>query len=141
LKLAHDINSECLYGYNDDYYEWVCSSFSKDQVVCAYRSWIALNQRYVPLKDNDYSDPLTFAVHFERQIAIYYDIISNVRDCRPMYIIGDGSGAASIACMMADRPYYSYEPNGIGSVAIRLGIVSSSLPRESKTYLSIICLF
>jgi len=132
LGLAEGSNSDYLYGYCEDYYDWVRQTFTCSQVVSAYRAWIALNQRYVPLSENEYNDPLTFAVHFERQIAIYYDIISNLRDVRSLYIVGDGSGAASIACLMANRDYYSYEPNGIGSVAIRLGIVSSSLECESK---------
>jgi len=61
---------------------------------------------------------------FFRQLGQYLDIIRNCRD-RRYYIIGDGPGTASIACMMLDVPYFSMEPNDIGSKARSLGIITS----------------
>jgi len=67
---------------------------------------------------------LNFVDYFFRQLGQYLDIIRNCRD-RRYYIVGDGPGTASIACLMLDVPYFSMEPNDIGSKARSLGIITS----------------
>jgi len=47
------------------------------------------------------------------------------------YIVGDGVGAASMACVALGKPYYSYEPNPIGLEARELGIISSDKPNDA----------
>jgi len=61
---------------------------------------------------------------FFKQLSQYIDIIRN--DCRRRYyILGDGPGTASIACLILGVDYVSMEPNGIGEKAIQLGIITS----------------
>jgi len=87
----------------------------------------------IPLKVTEqyYDDPRHFYVTVEKQFSLYYETMYKLKreykgkDPLKFFIPGDGVGIGSIISMMLGVEYYSTEPNGIGSVARSLGIISS----------------
>jgi len=112
-----------------EYYEYVAFHFSQFKIVEYYIRWMRNNDASLWISEIDYSNPLNFVSYFNRQLGQYIDIIKQCRD-RRYYIVGDGPGTASIACTILGVKYFSYEPNGIGDKARKLGIISSDKSGE-----------
>jgi len=125
LKIAQDQRngSQYDYKYSNDYSDFL-SSFNKMYLVECYLRWLRENNATLPIKDNDYSNPLNFVDYFFRQIGQYMDIIRHKLD-RKYFIVGDGPGTASVACMLLGVNYFSYEPNDIGSKAREISLITS----------------
>lgn len=111
------------YVYSDDY-DVFLRSYSKLELAEFYMRWMREHNATIDIKYQDYSNPLNFVDYFFRQVGQYIDIIRNNRD-RRYYIVGDGPGTASIACLMLGVSYFSMEPNDIGRKARDLGIITS----------------
>jgi len=140
LELAKDESSPDMYDfkYGSDYHIYL-SSFNKFFLVNKYMDWMRKNNATVPIKDNDYSNPLNFVDYFNRQIGQYMDVIRQQRD-RRYYIVGDGPGTASVACLLLGVDYYSYEPNAIGDRAREIGLVTSQYEGEPLPSVDIVFL-
>jgi len=59
------------------------------------------------------------------------------------YIVlpSDGLGLASCLCILNDKEYKSWEPNNIGYMAKRLGIITESKPFYQKGYVYVYFFF
>jgi len=112
-----------------EYYEYINFHFSQHKLVECYIRWMRDNDASLWISDIDYSNPLNFVAYFNRQLGQYIDIIKHCRN-RRYYIVGDGPGTASIACIILGVKYFSYEPNGIGDKARKLGIITSDKEGE-----------
>lgn len=126
LKISKDTFDgvkKYVFIYNDDYENFLCN-FTTLQLAEFYMRWMRENNATLTIKDQDYSNPLNFVDYFFRQLGQYIDIIRNDRK-RRYYIIGDGPGTASIACLILSVSYVSMEPNMIGAQARALGIITS----------------
>jgi len=130
LELAKDEASaeEYDFKYTNDYYIYL-ATFNRMLLLDKYMTWMRKNNATVPIKDNDYSNPLNFVDYFMRQIGQYMDILRQDRG-RRYYIVGDGPGTASAACQVLGIDYYSYEPNSIGDKAREIGLISSQYKGE-----------
>jgi len=117
------------------------SKMDKLALIGLYRNWLKRHALVSHVSEIDYSDPRGFSYIAERQFGSYYEIISrlkkNIGD-RIVVIPGDGVGTGSMICSLLEISYESSEPNGIGSVAIGLGIITSveavSKLDKSKVY-------
>lgn len=118
-------NDRFVYDYHDDYQDAVSTIYDKDFLYKKYRYAMYVNAITVPLWANTYHDPMSFSVHFERQVQQYVDVFSK---CSPgrLNIVGDGPGTASLAAYVVGRQYVSSEPNGIGSIARDIGLITSN---------------
>jgi len=108
--------------YDDDYDNFL-RNYTTLQLAQYYMKWMREHNATLTIKDQDYSSPLNFVDYFFRQLGQYIDIIQNDRK-RRYYIIGDGPGTASIACLILSVNYVSMEPNMIGAQARDLGIIT-----------------
>jgi len=127
----NDSDKEYPVIYNNDYSVYL-QSLDKFFLMERYLVWMRENNCTLPIENQDYSNPLNFVDYFFRQIGQYMDIIRN-NLTRRYYIVGDGPGTASVACMMLSVQYVSMEPNSIGDKARLLGIITSDeLPELFK---------
>lgn len=116
--------------HQDDYYDVVCKVYSLEERLEHYEYFMQQRQNKVPLMRQTYSDPLTFYGTYRYQTTVYEEIFKQLQGVK-IYIVGDGPGTASAAAIRCGLEYYSYEPNGIGTLARRLGIITSDKPRKA----------
>jgi len=138
--LGNEVSYDQSLNY-DSYYDFLKSKMDKLALIGLYRNWLKRHALVSHVSEIDYSDPRGFSYIAERQFGSYYEIISrlkkNIGD-RIVVIPGDGVGTGSMICSLLEISYESSEPNGIGSVAIGLGIITSveavSKLDKSKVY-------
>jgi len=130
LVLNESDNDKFDVSYQFDYNDYVLSQ-TKNFVLQRYMSWMRLNNYTLPIADQDYSNPLNFVDYFFRQLGQYIDIIQKNKS-RRYYIVGDGPGTASAACIMLGVDYVSIEPNDIGKIARDIGIITSDELLEKR---------
>jgi len=115
----------------DDYYDVVNDLLTLEERLDHYEHFMKQRQNKVPLMRQPYSDPLTFFGTYRYQTTLYEELFRQLEGMK-LYIVGDGPGTASAAAIRCGLEYYSYEPNGIGSLARRLKIITSDKPRKAK---------
>lgn len=81
------------------------------------------------MMDDIYEDELNHYRALEQRIAEMVSIISKTTE-EVLHFPGDGIGVGSLAASMLGRKYVSSEPNGIGELARRLGIITRDWPIE-----------
>jgi len=123
ICVGQDLNKR--YKYSGDYYDFLSSTYSFEDIMGMYVSWMKLNQRTMGAQKSGYASPLDFVKYFETQMSQYQDIIRSSGFEGRFFIPGDGPGTASMAAYRERKNYVSYEPNGIGSVAVGLKLISS----------------
>lgn len=111
----------------DAYYHYVRSTYSVPEIVRRYRAHLEFNSVLVAVGKIRYEHPYEFVHTMNRQFALYYESIYKLKQDNPslsLYIPCDGLGAASIACLMLNIPYTSFEKYGVGNMAVGLGIIT-----------------
>lgn len=128
LKLfedAIDYSPVYVMSYSADYYECVREQVAKRDVAGAYLDY--LRRESDGSETQDYMKATTQgSIRSLRQLSEYSKLIL---DDGTIYVFpSDGYGVASCYCMLNNIEYYSWEPNPIGEMAIRLGIITSQNP-------------
>jgi len=126
--LGNPVGFECDFDYTL-YYDYVRENYEMDEIVFKYRNFLKFNAVKSKAGMIKYDNPFEFVHTMEKQMALYYESLYKAKNEYPdavFYIPNDGLGACSIVCMMLELPYYSTENYGIGSMAVSLGIITSS---------------
>lgn len=128
----------------DDYYEYFNRNYPPESRIFYYRKYIIVKSRDVPIWCNDYSSPLSFLAYFEKQLVLYVDVLRSVSKStrvngRRFVMVGDGPGTAAIAAVCLQLDYVSFEPNVIGNIAKRIGLITPGDVKYGKE--DILCLF
>jgi len=114
----------------EEYYKYVVLHYEIGDIIEMYKIYLMNNPISVPLWDNEYNDPTSFLYYFDRQCPQYVDVFNAIEDQNRLYIVGDGPGTGSIAAWITDRQYLSQEPNDIGKIAKKIGIIKEGLPKK-----------
>jgi hypothetical protein len=114
----------------EEYYDNMKKYYSIEERLDKYEFYMIQRQNKVPLMRQTYSDPLTFYATYRYQTTLYEELFKQLVGTK-LYIVGDGSGTASAAAIRNKIEYYSYEPNGIGMMARKLGIITSDVARKA----------
>lgn len=116
----------------DDYCEMIKNTRPKTEIVEAYIRFMQLNSRSVPYADIDYDDQMIDAYRKSEQQSEQYDFI--LRDKSKVVLPSDGVGLASCYCIMRGITYISWEPNPVGAIAVKLGIITHNAEVIEEDY-------
>jgi hypothetical protein len=123
-----------LYKYRREaeYLEYVKEILPYDEIISRYIRYLKEYNVSIPLWDNRYLDPGSFAERFFSQVAIYVDIIKNMRTEGLLVIKSDGPGTASYAAYLLGREYISDEPGDIGRIARAIGLIKEGKENDAQ---------
>lgn len=119
--LVRESNKQALVSYSGDYYDFIKANYTMMQRVEMYIEWLIRNATDVPFKYNSYSCPQAMAKTTIQQVNRYKEILGKIDG--EIDILSDGAGTCSMACVIIGKKYNSVEPNAVGDIARRLGII------------------
>jgi hypothetical protein len=116
---------------------YVRDNFPKKYLAMKYLEYMDHTARSVSLGMVDYTLFTTDFYYRSQSQREQYDYVFSQVD--RVMLPSDGLGIASCMCILQDKDYQSWEPNDIGDVAIKLGIITSKEPIYDESY--IYCFF
>lgn len=113
------------YNYNGDYYDYL-RILPISNRFRIYNSYLYMNHVKIPIKDNSFDDPKYFYDVSMRQFAEYERVLRSINfEDKRLVFLGDGIGIGAMIANKNGWNYHSVERNGIGHMAMRLGLINS----------------
>jgi len=133
------------YRYANDYCEYIKATYTNStegriELGRSYLKFVSNRSVKKKYEEVNYDEStLDGALKAISQMGQYEYVLSQIK--LPIYLPSDGLGVASAYCMMSSKKYRSSEPNDIGSIPYRLGIITEKQVevRDDYVYVFFYC--
>lgn len=139
FDVAKGFNDDFEYSYHNDYFDYIISTFTLKERALMYSSYLTRTARKIDYSEVDYKLSISDSYYISQSQLPQYEYA--IDQFTKVALPSDGIGVASMYCIMRDIDYVSWEPNDVGLIARRLGIITSDSPilDESRVYLYFYC--
>jgi len=116
----------------EEYYSYIVRTFPKKEIVKFYMNYLEQSARNIAVSEVDYMHFTTDFYYKSMSQMEQYDYV--LSQFEYIALPSDGLGLASCLCILNDKEYVSWEPNKIGTMAKKLGIITDDKRVVDRAY-------